>query len=224
MSDSKLHGFFFEPPIDKYFLGYQFNEIYRENVYAPFFKDKRNLTVIDVGANIGITTYYFARHAKIVHAIEPSMEHFKVLKYMIDFNKLENVELHKLAIWIKNKTGKLYHNFENKTMYSLHMAVQDNLTLPEDVKITTLDKFYEDNKITHCDFLKLDVEGSEFEILGGEGFRKIAPITDTVFLEWHKWAERNPSQIIQSLENNGFKAIKPESSPDLLVGVKNDPR
>src|SRR3990167_1909222 len=109
MSDSKLHGFFFEPPIDKYFLGYQFNEIYRENVYAPFLKDKRDLTIIDCGANIGATTYYFSRFAKIVHAIEPSIEHFNTLAYMVKFNNLTNVELYKLAIWIQNKKGKLYH-------------------------------------------------------------------------------------------------------------------
>jgi FkbM family methyltransferase len=215
-----MHGIFFEPPIDKYFLGYQFNEIYRENVYAPFFKDRHDMTVIDIGANIGLTAYYFSHHAKIVHSIEPSMEHFKILKHMVEYNQLKNVEIHKMAIWIKNQKGKLYHNFQNKTMYSLHGAVQDQQSIAEDVNIVTLDKFFADNKIEHCDFLKLDVEGSEFEILGGSGFREVAPKIDTIFLEWHKWADRNPSQLHQALKSNGFDISVPQSGADLIVGTR----
>lgn len=215
-----MHAIFFEPPIDKYYLGYQFNEVYRENVYVPFFQGKKDLTVVDIGANIGVTTYYFSQFAKVVHSVEPSMDHFKILKHMVQFNDLENVELHKQAIWIQNKVGKLYHNSENKTMFSLHSGVQDKISMPEDVQITTIDKFFENNKIEHCDFLKLDVEGSEFEILGHSGFKKVAPKIDTIFLEWHAWADRHPAQLKQALESNGFKVSIPTSGAELLVGTK----
>ena len=94
------------------------------------------------------------------------------------------------------------------------------INLYENVEIKTIDKFFEENKIKHCDFLKIDVEGSEFEILGGSGFKKIAQITDMVFLEWHEWAQRNPNQLNQSLENCGYKIFQPKSEAKLLVGVK----
>ena len=220
MQTTKLHGIFFEPPIEKYYLGHQFNEVYREGVYAPFLKDKSGLTIIDIGANVGLTTYYFSRFAKVVHSIEPSMEHFDVLSHMVKYNNLTNVELHKQAIWIKNHEGKLYRNLDNKTMYSLHGAVQKGNLSAEDVEVVTLDKFFEDNKIEHCDFMKLDVEGSEYEILGGEGFKKVAPKIDAILLEYHAWADRNPGQLAQCLKNNGFNVSTPSAEATLMAGIK----
>lgn len=216
-----MHGIFFEPPIIKNYLGHQLSEIYKEGVYAPFFNGKKGLTVVDVGANIGITSYYFSQYAKVVHAVEPSYEHFKVLTHMIVWNNLDNVKAHKQAIWMKNMDeAPFYHNVGNKTMYSLHSGVHDGKVEPEKVPVVTIDKFFKDNKIDHCDFLKLDVEGSEFEVLGGPGFKKVAPKIDVVFLEWHKWAKRNPAQLNQSLESNGFSVETIKADADLLVGVK----
>lgn len=217
-----MHGLFFNQPIEKNYLGHQLSEIYKEGVYYPFFKNKKNSIVVDVGANIGVTTYYFSQRAKKVYAVEPSKEHFQVLKYMVQYNELQNVELFKQAMWIKSETGKLFHNKDNKTMYSLHTAVSTEKDMVEDVEMVTLDKFFDDNKIEHCDFLKLDVEGSEFEIIGGEGFRKVAPKIDVVFLEWHVWADRNPNQLKQALELNGFRVKVLESDAKLMVGVKDD--
>jgi len=45
-------------------------------------------TIIDIGANIGVTSYYFSRFAKIVYSLEPSTEHFDILAKMVNFNKL----------------------------------------------------------------------------------------------------------------------------------------
>lgn len=218
-----MHGIFFEPPISKNFLGHQLSEIYKEGVYAPFFNGKKDLTVVDIGANVGVTAYYFSHYAKVVHAIEPSAEHFNVLTHMIAYNQLDNVKAHKKAMWIKNlDRGIFYHNSDNKTMFSLHAGVHDQKENPEQVEVVTLDKFFEDNKIDHCDFMKVDIEGSEFELLGGEGFRKVAPKIDVVFLEWHKWAGRNPNQLKQSLENNGFEVNSIPADADLMIGVKNE--
>ena len=215
-----MQGLFWEDRVEENFIGHQLSEIYRDGVYAPFFNGKKDLIVIDVGANIGTTTYYFSQFAKIVHSIEPSKQHFEVLKYMVGFNKLSNVKLHNLAIWIKNKKLPLFHNSKNKTMFSLHQDINDGVERPETVQAIDLEEFFKTEKIEHCDFMKLDVEGTEFEILGSTGFRKVASKIDTIVLEWHEWAGRNSNQLNQSLENNGFKVQPIQSGAHLLAGIK----
>lgn len=214
-----MHAIFFNEPIESNYIGHQMVEVYRDGVYAPFFNGKSRLTVIDIGANIGVTSYYFSRYAKVVHAIEPSFEHFEVLTHMIEYNKLDNVIPHKLAIWLREKELPLFHN-PNRTMFSLHMAVDAKQEAPEKVLAIPLDKFFEDNKIEHCDFMKCDVEGTEFEILASPGFKKVAPLISTIVGEYHEWANRNPNQIRQALEGNGFKFGTIPSDAKLFVGTR----
>lgn len=215
----KQNAFFFNTPVETSFIGHQLSEIYRDQVYVPFLQGKKDLTIIDIGANIGMTTYYFSRFAKVVHSVEPSLEHFETLKHMVKFNELNNVVLHKEAIWIKDTIEEFHHN-QNKTMFSLHTAVDDGSSRIEKVKVTSIDTFFKENKIEKCDFMKIDIEGSEFELVCSDKFAEIAPKIETVFLEYHTWAGRNPNQLTQALEEYGFKVTQPQSTAGLLAGTR----
>jgi FkbM family methyltransferase len=198
-----LKGLFWKDNIEDYFLGHQLSEVYKDKVYEPFLKDKKDL-IVDVGANIGVTSYYFAQKAKLVHSLEPSLEHFQCLAHMISYNQLDNVKAHKLAIYIKEDELVFYHN-KNKTMNSLHTSVSDNTSPPERVKAVTLEKFFNDNKIEKCDLLKLDIEGTEIEVISSPGFTNIADRIDMVICEYHTWSQRPVSQLVEAFDIAGFK-------------------
>jgi len=192
--DVTMHGIFWEGDIKENFIGHQCSEIYKEGVYNPYFLGKKDLVVVDVGANLGITSYFFSQYAKIVFAVEPSLEHFEVLVHMVNYNNLKNVIPIKQAISLKSGKAKLGHH-KNRTMYSLHDVITKDAPSSEEVECVTIDQLFENNKITNCDFLKVDIEGTETEIVSSQGFRKIAPKVDTVFLETHAWSGRHPKQI-----------------------------
>jgi len=59
-------------------------EIYTDKIYAPYFLGKKDLTILDLGANIGLTTTYFSQFGK-VYSVEPAKETFEVLKHTIEF-------------------------------------------------------------------------------------------------------------------------------------------
>ena len=105
-------------------------------------------------------------------------------------------------------------------MYSLHQAVNDNSIPPEQVETITLDKLFEDEKIEHVNLLKLDVEGTEAEILGSDTFRKVAPKIDTIVMELHSWMGRHPNQIGESLKSNGFKVSQLPNDATIVVAQK----
>lgn len=211
---------FFNPPIFNNYLGHQMAEVYKDRVYAPYVEGKENLTIVDIGSNVGVTAYYFSHFGK-VYAVEPAAEHFNILTTMIKFNRLDNkiVPINK-AIYIRPGEFEFYHN-KNKTMYSLHGAVADTPGDLEKVEAIPLDQLFEENKIDHCDLMKVDVEGSEYELFASDGFSKVAPKIDTIVGETHQWANRHPNQIKDALESNGFKIKKIENDASLFVATKN---
>ena len=223
MDDKKpeFHGIFFVPPIESNFLGHMMAEIYRDNVYAPFLQGKSGLTIVDVGANIGLTTYYFSQFADKVYSIEPSKEHFETLMRMLQFNNLENVIPINKAIYIKSGKLPLYHDVKNKTMFSLHSAVGSaNKFISEEVEAITFGELFKENDIKHVDLLKVDVEGSETELLSSTSFTEVADKISTIVVERHGWAGREPQQLIDALKNAGFNVGQVSTSADLLVGTR----
>jgi FkbM family methyltransferase len=213
------HAIFFNPPIFNYFLGHQFAEVYKDKIYEPFLQGKSNLNILDIGANIGVTAYYFS-HFGHVWSVEPSSEHFAILETMIKFNRLDDkiTPINK-AIYIKQGQFEFHHN-KNKTMFSLHGAVDDNSTPVEKVEAIPLDQLFEENKIEHIDLMKMDCEGSEYELFASEGFTKVAPKIDIIVGETHSWANRNPQQIVDAFENNGFSFERIANDATLFVAKR----
>jgi FkbM family methyltransferase len=214
-----IHGFFFVPPVDNNFIGHQLAEIYRDRVYAPFVEDKKDLTILDIGGNIGMTAYYFSRYAKDVYVVEPSLEHFDILTRMISFNKLKNVHPINRAVYMKEGKLPLFHN-HNKTMYSLHGAVASPDLKEEMVDCITVEGIINENKIEKVDLMKLDVEGSETEILSGSAFKAVAPKINTIIIERHAWSGRNENQLVDVLRSLGYQVSVIPNQADLVVATR----
>jgi hypothetical protein len=70
------------------------------------------------------------------------------------------------------------------------------------VKVTTLDKLVNSLGLTKIDFLKIDAEGSEYEIL--RGANKVLDNTKSVLIETF---ENNRYKCLDYLKNKGFKII-----------------
>ena len=105
-------------------------------------------------------------------------------------------------------------------MNSLHMAVNDGSSPSEEVECITFDTLFANEKIEHVDFMKLDVEGSEVEVLSSEGFRKVAPKIDLIVLEIHAWNGRHPNQVKDALRGNGFTVDQIPNDANILVAKK----
>ncbi len=68
--------------------------------YANYLKlclIKKNSTVLNIGANIGLTALLFSYIADTVHTFEPAPSTFSYLKANIDSAKKKNIELHNIG-------------------------------------------------------------------------------------------------------------------------------
>ncbi len=197
-----MKALFFQD-IENNYLTDILKEIYKDKIYKPYLDGRKDLTIIDVGANIGLTTYYFYPFAKKIYSIEPGKEHLEVLKAMIKFNDMEDkVTVIQKAMSHENGTKTFYHN-TNTTMFSLKSQVSDKGE-KEEVDAITFDVLFKENNIDHVDFMKLDIEGSECEVLASEGFEKVAGKIDLIVGEYHQWSGVNPGHLAASLRDNGF--------------------
>ena len=76
----------------------------------------------------------------------------------------------------------------------------------EKIKITTIDRFMEDNKINHVDLLKIDTEGAEYLILPSVGFFKMANKINYIIGEGHHLPNKiTPEFLPLILKDAGFK-------------------
>lgn len=194
-------------------------EIYRDRIYAPFLSGKRDLTILDIGANIGLTTQYFAHFAKQVYSIEPAAEHVEVLEHMVKHNKLDNVKVLKYAIANKDGKMKLHHN-SNATMHSLSARVSDPKLGSEEVQTIRVNTLLKKHNIEHVDFMKLDIEGAEMEVIGGRGFEKACDKIDSMVVEYHTWSQVNPAQLVTTLTDYGYDVRRIPSQAMLFGAVR----
>lgn len=198
----KINAFFFRD-FDNCYLPEILKEMYRDRVYDPYLKGKKDLVIADFGANIGMFSYYAHDMAKVIYAVEPSKEHFEVLTKMIEFNGLKRVKPIKKALSNKNGKTTFYHN-NNTTMFSLKSKVNTRPSESEEVETIDFEQFFIENDIKHLDFVKIDIEGSEAEVFASTGFDKVADKIDIIMGEFHTWSGVNPSQFANYLRDAGF--------------------
>lgn len=199
-----LKAFYFREPFEQNFWPDILDEIYRKKVYQRFVLGKKNLTIVDCGANVGLSVYYFAPFSKTVYAIEPSKQHVETLRAMIKQNGLSNVIVCPVAISNKNGKTKFYHN-DNQTMFMLDERGNPDGKDFEEVETQTIDAFIEKNKIEQIDILKMDSEGEEAKIFQSEGFKKVAPKIKIILGEYHDWCNVSQANFQYGLEELGYE-------------------
>ncbi len=199
-----IKGIFYDTDIENSHISDILKEIYLDRIYVPLLLGKKDLTVIDCGSNTGITVQYFSKYAKTVYALEPSPDHYATLKQMVEFNKITNVKMFPFAMANTVGTMPFYHN-KNVTMDSLDPQVHDNSKPQDQVPTVTIQSLMVSENIDHVDLLKMDIEGAEFDVIGGKPFAEVTDKIDTVVVELHSWAHRNYDQMRTTLMDYGYK-------------------
>ena len=169
------------------------------------FEIKKEDIVIDVGSHVGYFTMYAANNANqgTVYSIEPYKESFEILKKNLKLNNLTNVKSFNAAISKVTKQVTLYIDKNNQIGNSIFKT--DNTTESKKVDSFSLEDFVENNKIEKINFLKLDCEGAEFEILlntNKELIKKINKISAEIHENYNT---SSLEELVEFLEKNNFK-------------------
>jgi FkbM family methyltransferase len=138
-------------------------------------EQSRTFTIFDVGANIG----QFAQLAiheiecpKIIYSFEPSVKTFRELNNTIQSKNLSSELIpHNIGFGSAEGSLTLYSSESSSTIASLYNQEKPLREFKEEfkevVKIDTIDNFCQINQIKYIDYLKMDIEGHEYQVLQG---------------------------------------------------------
>ena len=175
----------------------QIAEIFSEEHYKKG-RIKKNMTIIDCGANIGLASLYFKDWAKEIYAIEPSSQHYQAL--VKNVAPYKHIKTFNFGLGAQNTQEVLSSNDAGDIPESLF----GRGTIHEQITLITLEQFMQDNKITHVDLLKIDTEGAEYVIFPSLGFKKVAHNIDYIIGEGHQFEKLIPEFIPLILADAGF--------------------
>lgn len=172
---------------------------------------------VDVGASTGIYTIKTAQHCSKgggeVVAVEPFPDVLKVLAYSVQANGFTNVRLRNFCVGDHSGPGTLWRNFDKPNLFSL--IQRDEKASCLSVQMVTLDQLVSQEKLDRIDYIKIDVEGAEQQVLEGakRTIDKYRPII----------------QIEVSIRDmpggpEGYSAFRASGSPNKVLIPKNHPK
>jgi FkbM family methyltransferase len=177
------------------------NQINNDRFYDPIFEGEQDLTIIDIGGNIGLFSLYIHDKAKAVYTVEPTPGHFHILEELT--KDYDNIQPINVAVHNEDTTIDFYISEENSTMNS---SVNKYGTKVE-VQARTLATLIKELELDHVDFVKCDIEGSEMSALTDETVGAVKDIVDSWFVEVHATDDEN-LQGIHSLRANRQKLVE----------------
>ena len=188
---------------------------------APGFEIKENDTIIDIGGHIGLFMLFckqFCRKGKI-YCFEPALDNYRIFLENVKLNNLEHTFSFNTAVSKQNGSIPLYLNRDT----SGHSIFLKNSNYIQ-VKSITLQKIFDLNNIKKCNLLKLDCEGSEYEIINSLPDSYFSMI-DKMIIEYH-FATKYPkllTELINKLESTSFSVNVKRLTNDtgLIFAIKN---
>jgi FkbM family methyltransferase len=217
----------------KYYLFRLANKLYEHcyPIYYPLYKawkaisDRRErellhrliqpgMTVVDIGANIGIYTCFFSKlttQSGCVYAFEPAPSNFKHLRENAEH--FPNVSLNQAAVGNSNGTIRLFYSDELNVDHRTFDGGDGRKGI--DVPVVSLDEYFTAGH--RIDLIKIDVQGYELSVL--QGAKRVLAENHDVKLLMEFWpyglvkAKVAPAKVIELINSFGFE-IRTISDPD----------
>jgi FkbM family methyltransferase len=141
--------------------------------FAALEAGERAGVMIDVGAHVGGSLRPFARAGWRVYAFEPDAANRTRL--LRDIRDLPGVTVSAKAVGAVEASGVAFFTSDLSSGISSLSPFHASHHPAGNVDITTLDRLIADEALTSVDFLKIDVEGHEIDVLAGIDFSKLKP-------------------------------------------------
>lgn len=162
------NSFHFVAPAKDKSPGIYLKEIFIDDVYKLRNHELHGMSVLDIGANIGDSSIAFASRGARVHACEPLPTLYECLQANIVANGMQ----------------------ELITMHPVGLSTEDRIVKvgAESMHLVNAMDYLKAQNIGAVDWLKLDCEGCEYELLGNQAFLDyLQPMR--IALEYHHGGE-----------------------------------
>jgi FkbM family methyltransferase len=196
------------------------NEVFVTKDYN--FISNHKTTVIDIGANIGISSLYFSTLDCVdkIYAFEPIIDTFNQAQYNLELNKSRHkvVAIKNIGLGKSNRTETVLFNKSSKgntgvrgLLSPTYASNAQNETRA--LKIVETSKEIEKIITTSVGqkiMIKMDCEGAEYEIFENLSESNLLGKIDVLIIEWH---DKGAKSIENTLLKFGFNVFSRDLGP-----------
>ncbi|HWP50965.1 MAG TPA: FkbM family methyltransferase, partial [Clostridia bacterium] len=173
--------------------------------YVRFLKEPE--IIVDVGANIGLSSVCFAIQYPLskIYAIEPASDNYEMLKK--NTQAYPNITPILGALMGSTGYGKVVDVGKGDLAYQVQLAEKENSQAV--VPCFTMQSFLGEYGLSHVDFLKIDIEGAEKEVFNAStGWLSAVSV---LIIELHERFQEGCNEVV-------FKSISPYFSMEWIGG------
>jgi len=185
---------------------------------------KEGNVVIDVGANIGGYTLFFAKlvgeHGKVI-VFEPVKDLFRILKFNVENAGYRNVICEMKAVsdseYVANIALSDTNIGDNRVQYG-------NFETKSTIICTSLDKYLK-NKNLRINFIKIDVQGYEYKVF--KGMQDLLKYQEHIIIFSEFWpygiklAGDEPINLLKLVLSLGFKIYEVDWKTNQILDVND---
>lgn len=180
-----------------------------------------NITMLDVGASIGeyatILRNFFPQ--AVIFAFEPHPVNFKKLQ---EISKNASIIPINCAVSLGESEITLYSHSENNVSCGSLYQIKHQSNSKTQVKVISLDRFFDDYRVNHVQFIKIDTEGNELNIV--KGAKQLIEDGKIDFIQF----EFNSMNVLSRSFFDDFSKLLPQYHlyrmlPDGLIRVIEEP-
>lgn len=184
---------------------------------------QQGMTVIDVGANVGVYTFSAAQQVGStgrVLAVEPFSGCVQCLQETCRVNHLSQVTVCAGAASDRNGTARLSLH----TASELNEVITEESGLPagqyEEVACFTLDSLVEQHQLSRVDWLKIDAEGHEMQVLAGCD-RILSEFAPGILYENIAGAKGSNTPVAEYLKAKGYQLFRYQPYLQDLIPIQS---
>jgi FkbM family methyltransferase len=177
-------------------IGFGFFEIFVRKTYEfENVKIRTNDIVFDIGANVGMfSRYAFQKGASVVHAFEPNKD---LKKCYENLNAGKDYRL----------TNKAVSSFPVNFVFQQDLFdcnVKKSDSSETNVSHINILDYIKDNNVVWIDYLKVDIEGAEYDLFETLESDFLTNRVVKIALEYHNNDGKNLKKILDKLKSCGF--------------------
>lgn len=171
-----------------------------------------------MGANVGVFSLFAARFARLVYALEPAASNYSRL--IPSASRVQNVVPLNCACAARDGRASLDVSGSPVTF---SLMTSSSAASRESVDVISLQTLVERYRIDRCDYLKLDCEGAEFEIIL-ETDSTLLNRVQRIVMEYHDHLSNRYSHVdlLAKLKLLGFRAFSynPNGSLGMIAAFR----
>jgi FkbM family methyltransferase len=169
----------------------------------PGFEIHESDTVVDIGGQLGsfaVLAASYAHKGKVI-SYEPEKGNFTLLQTNKKLNTFSHLVIHNVAVTSDGRDLKLHISSGNSGGHSVFPPDTANGLK---VKSHSLSNIFTLHNIKRINLLKIDAEGSEYDIILNSPQHLLKKI-DKIILEYHDIPpDHSHTQLVSALESSGF--------------------